>query len=45
MTEERFAKVFSAVLGVVWTNILQQAGYKTEAEVERVVNELIRFEG
>ena len=45
MTEERFAKVFSAVLGVAWTNILQQAGYKTEAEVERVVNELIRFEG
>jgi len=23
MTEERFAKVFSAVLGAVWTNILQ----------------------
>ena len=44
MTEDRFQQVYRAVLGVVWNRILKRAGYRTEAEVERVVEELLRFE-
>ena len=44
MTEDRFQQVYRAVLGVVWNRILKGAGYRTEAEVERVVEELLRFE-
>jgi len=45
MDEERFEQVFRAVLTVVWQHVLKAAGYATEGEVERVVNELLRFEG
>lgn len=45
MDEERFGKVFKAVLTVVWNRVLKTAGYASEAEVERVVNELMRFDG
>ena len=44
MSEDRFQQVFKAVLNVVWKHVLQQAGYKSEADVERVVEELLRFE-
>ena len=39
-----FEQVFRAVLTVVWERVLKAAGYATEEEVERVVNELMRFE-
>lgn len=45
MAEDRFEKVFRAVLNVVWNRVLRNAGYETEAEVERVVDELMRFDG
>ena len=41
---ESFQQVFKAVLNVVWKHVLQQAGYKSDADVERVVEELLRFE-
>lgn len=44
MAEDRFEKVFRAVLNVVWNRVLRNAGYETESEVERVVDELMRFE-
>jgi len=45
MDEERFEQVFRAVLTVVWERVLKSVGYASEDEVERVVNELLRFEG
>jgi len=45
MDEERFEAVFRAVLTVVWERVLKSVGYASEDEVERVVNELLRFEG
>ncbi len=44
MDEERFEQVFRAVLTVVWDRVLKAAGYASEEEVERVVNELMRFD-
>lgn len=44
MSEERFETVFRAVLTVVWNRVLKAAGYASEEEVERVVNELMRFD-
>lgn len=44
MKEERFEQVFKAVLTAVWTRVLQTAGYRNEQEVERVLEELLRFE-
>ena len=44
MDEERFETVFRAVLTVVWNRVLKAAGYATEDEVERVINELMRFD-
>ena len=44
MSEERFETVFRAVLTVVWNRELKAAGYASEEEVERVVNELMRFD-
>lgn len=44
MSEERFEQVYKAVLNVVWSRVLRLAGYQDEAEVERVVEELLRFD-
>ncbi|MFZ2125387.1 MAG: DUF1367 family protein [Candidatus Saccharimonadales bacterium] len=44
MSEERFEKVFKAVLNVLWARVLKSAGYSDEAAVERVINELMRFD-
>ena len=44
MADDRFEKVFRAGLNVVWNRVLRNAGYETEAEVERVVDELMRFD-
>ncbi|UFU12178.1 DUF1367 family protein (plasmid) [Ideonella dechloratans] len=44
MDDERFETVFRAVLTVVWNRVLKAAGYASEEEVERVVNELMRFD-
>jgi hypothetical protein len=44
MDDERFEQVFRAVLTVVWDRVLKAAGYASEEEVERVVNELMRFD-
>ena len=44
MDDERFEQVFRAVLTVVWDRVLKAAGYASEEEVERVINELMRFD-
>jgi hypothetical protein len=44
MDEERFEQVYRAVLAVVWNRVLRAAGYASEEDVERVVNELMEFE-
>lgn len=44
MDEERFDEVYRAVLNVVWARVLKNAGYESEAEVNRVIEELLRFE-
>ncbi len=43
MDDLEFAEVYGSVLTVVWEKILRNANYESEAEVERVVNELLRF--
>lgn len=44
MDEARFEQVFRAVLTVVWNRVLRRAGYASEDDVERVIEELLRFE-
>ena len=44
MDEGRFEKVFRAVLTVVWNRVLRNLGYETEGDVERVIEELMRFD-
>lgn len=44
MDEVRFEQVFRALLAVIWERVLKSAGYANAEEVERVVNELMRFE-
>jgi hypothetical protein len=45
MDEERFRKVYHAVLNVCWKHVLRNfAGYSTPEEVERVINKLLEFE-
>lgn len=44
MDEDRFEKVFRAVLNVVWDRVLCRFGYATEGDVERVIEELMRFD-
>jgi hypothetical protein len=44
MDEDRFEQVFRAVLTVVWNRVMRHAGYESPEDVERVVNELMRFE-
>ena len=44
MDDDRFEKVFRAVLNVVWNRVLRNFGYETEGDVERVIEELMRFD-
>ncbi|QFY42978.1 DUF1367 family protein [Candidatus Methylospira mobilis] len=44
MDADRFDLVYRAVRNVVWKHVLQHAGYRSEAEVDRVVNELMGFD-
>lgn len=44
MDELEFGQVYASVLNVVWSRVLRAANYASEAEVERVVGELLRFE-
>jgi len=44
MDDERFEQVYRAVLTAVWDRVLRSAGYASEDEVDRVVNELMRFD-
>lgn len=44
MDEEDFAVVYKSILNVVWRKFLSQKGYKTEAEIERVVAQLMGFD-
>ena len=44
MTEDRFEAVYKAVLNKVWSHILRRAGYADTETVDRVVEELLRFE-
>lgn len=44
MSEERFAKCYKAILGVIWDKVLRAKGYASPAEVDRIVAELLRFE-
>lgn len=44
MDELEFREVYSSVLSVVWSRIMRHANYESEADVDRVVNELLRFD-
>jgi hypothetical protein len=44
MSESRFGEVFKAVLNVVWERVLKRQVYQDEAHVERIIEELLRFE-
>lgn len=45
MSEERFGELFKAILNVLWERVLKRYSYQDEAAVERVIEELLRFEG
>lgn len=44
MNADRFELVFKSVLSVVWKHVLRNKGYQSEADVELVVSDLMRFE-
>lgn len=44
MDDTEFAEVYRGILGVVWKHVAAAHGYKSPAELERVVEELLRFE-
>lgn len=43
--EHEFEAVYQAVLDVVWDKILREANFRSKAEVERVVNQLMGYSG
>ena len=45
MDETEFSEVYKSVLDVVWRKVLKDfAGYATKDDVDRVVQDLVRFE-
>lgn len=44
MGEEEFAQVYAGILAVVWDRVLRSKGFSSSADVDRVVEELLRFE-
>lgn len=44
MSEEEFAQVYAGILAVVWDRVLRSKGFGSSADVDRVVEELLRFE-
>lgn len=44
MGEEEFEQVYRSVLAVIWDKVLRAKGYTSPSEVDRVVEELLRFE-
>jgi hypothetical protein len=44
MDDEEFAKVYASILNVVWERVLKAHGYATAAQVDDVVERLLRFE-
>lgn len=44
MGEDEFSMVYAAILAVVWDRVLKAKGYKSASEVDRIVEELLRFE-
>jgi hypothetical protein len=44
MDEAEFETVYSSILKVVWERVLRAHGYGSAAEVDRIVEELLRFE-
>lgn len=43
--EHEFESVYQAVLDVVWEKILREANFRSKAEVENVVNQLMAYSG
>ncbi len=43
--EHEFESVYDAVLDVVWEKILREANFRSKAEVESVVNQLMAYSG
>jgi hypothetical protein len=44
MGEDEFAAVYAGILNVVWERVLKAKGYKSAAEVDHIVENLLRFE-
>lgn len=44
MGEEEFERVYSGIKAVLWKKILQQVGYKSEAEVDSVLEKMLRYD-
>jgi hypothetical protein len=44
MTDSEFSDVYRSILSVVWSRVMQHAGYKSEEELEKAVEELLRYE-
>ena len=43
--EHEFESVYDSVLDVVWEKILREANFRSKAEVENVVNQLMAYSG
>jgi len=44
MDDEEFSEVYTSILTVVWERVLKAHGYKSAAEVDHIVENLLRFE-
>lgn len=44
MDESDFENVYSSILNVVWDRVLKAHGYASAAQVDHIVDELLRFE-
>lgn len=42
--EYEFSDLYRNILDVVWRHVLEESGFKTQGEVDRVVEALMRFE-
>jgi len=44
MAEDEFEAVYRSILNVVWDRVLKSKGYGSAADVDRIVEELLRFD-
>mgnify|MGYP001262315561 CR=1 FL=1 len=44
MCEEEFGRVYRAILNVIWGRVMQRKGFKSQEEVDAMVEKLLGYE-